>query len=70
MKSVKTRNYYEEISARVRRLERGLCGYGAESEEGAVCQRIDWAWRFRKITEAQKDELADRMRAYFEACRA
>ena len=26
-----------------------------------ICDRIDWAWHWRKITQLQKDELCDRV---------
>lgn len=26
-----------------------------------ICDRIDWCWRFRHITEQQKNELCDRI---------
>ena len=26
-----------------------------------ICNRIDWCWKWRKITEEQKDELIDRI---------
>ena len=26
-----------------------------------ICNRIDWCWKWKKITEAQKDELCNRV---------
>ena len=26
-----------------------------------ICNRIDWCWKWRKITKEQKDELCDRV---------
>lgn len=31
-----------------------------------ITDRIDWAWKFRKITSDQKDELCDRVIAHLE----
>lgn len=48
---------YEKISETLERLE--LCKYPIHSSDWCA-DRITWAWKFRKITEDQKNELVDR----------
>ena len=55
---------YERINRELTAHERG---------RGSICcnidwiaNRIEWAWKFRKITDAQKDELCDRVIAHLE----
>ena len=38
----------------------------AERSIDSLCDYIDWAWRWKKITEAQKDEVCDRACAILE----
>lgn len=52
------RDYYAEINTPVTRIEMGL---PAARSLGWCITRLDWCWKWRKITEAQKDELADRI---------
>ena len=45
-----------------------------QHEKGKYCERsldsvanyIDWAWKWRKITEAEKDEVCDRVCALYD----
>lgn len=60
----KTRNYYEEINKALKSLE-SYCPYPTKDIYW-VCDRIDWAWKWRKITREQMEELADRAVAYME----
>lgn len=32
----------------------------------SIASYIDWAWKFRKITEAEKDEVCDRVCALYD----
>ena len=32
----------------------------------SIASYIDWAWKFRKITEAEKDEVCDRVCAFYD----
>lgn len=48
---------YEKISEVLDRLE--LCKYSLQDSYWCA-NRISWAWKFRKITEDQKNELVDR----------
>jgi hypothetical protein len=57
------KDYYKEIDTPLTRLEQGK--YPTHDIDW-VCNRIDWCWRFRKITTAQMAELADRACAYME----
>lgn len=54
---------YQKISEAIERLENFK--YPIHSSDWCS-DRITWAWKFRKITEAQKDELVDRMIKVFE----
>lgn len=58
MKQKKTRNWYEELDREVKIQE----GNGYKFHDiHWVCDRIDWCWQFRKITEEQMEELVDRV---------
>ena len=53
---------YEKISEAVERLE----NYKHPIHSPEWCSnRICWAWKFRKITREQMEELANRMTEYF-----
>ena len=58
-------NEYEKINRELTAHERGR-GSNYFSIDW-IANRIDWAWKFRKITESQKNELCDRVIAYLEA---
>lgn len=53
------KNYYEEINKALYSYEH-YKPYHDKTIEW-ICNRIDWAWKWRKITSAQKDELVDRI---------
>lgn len=58
---------YEKISRmidRVYRLDRH--SYNFTTDSMWCTDRITWAWKFKKITELQKDELVDRMIEIFD----
>ena len=52
-------NYYDEIDNAIIEYE-NYKPYHTKTTEW-ICNRIDWAWKWRKITEAQMNELADRI---------
>lgn len=49
--------YYEKIKTILNRLEQGK--YTPYNVSWCIA-RIDWAWKWRKITKEQMDELAGR----------
>lgn len=59
------KDYYSEIDQALARLERGVY---PTHDVGWVCSRIDWCWKFRKITDEQMRRLADRVIAYMDVC--
>ena len=59
----KARNYYIEIDNILKAFEGN--GYTAQSMYW-VTDRIAWCWKFRKITEEQMEELANRATYIFE----
>lgn len=66
MKSAKNkRNYYEEINNALLSYET-FKPYHTLSIDW-ICDRIDWCWKFRHITEKQMNELADRACAVLES---
>ena len=54
---------YEKIDKCLRQHEDGKY---TERSIDSICEYIDWAWKWRKITEAQKDEVCDRACAILE----
>lgn len=58
------RNYYNEIDQALKVLE----SYHPYPTKDIywVCDRIEWAWKWRKITKEQMEELADRAVAYMD----
>lgn len=53
---------YEKINEALERLE----NYKHPIHSAEWCSnRISWAWKFRKITREQMEELANRMTEYF-----
>lgn len=52
------KDYYKEIDAAIKRYEDYK--YPSHKIEW-ITDRICWCWKFRHITEKQKDELADRI---------
>lgn len=59
--------FYREIDSRLRACEISQTRY-TYYELSKIADRIDWCWRFRKITRAQMEELADRCSVAFELC--
>ena len=51
--------YYEQINKAIQDYEQGKSWHDKNIEW--ICNRIDWCWKWRKITEEQKNELADRI---------
>lgn len=58
------KDWYKEINEALTRLEKGY--YTTRSLDWCI-SHIDWAWKWRKITEQQKNELCDRVCNYLEA---
>ena len=58
------KDYYEEIDEVITRYEEHKPEFGKTMEWAA--NRIDWCWKFRKITKEQMEELADRATAIFD----
>ena len=56
-------NEYEKINKALSQHENG--SYKMYSLDW-IANRIDWAWKWRKITEPQMEELADRICKVFE----
>ena len=54
---------YEKIDKALSQHERR--GYYERSLD-SIASYIDWAWKWRKITAEQKDEVCDRIIALFE----
>lgn len=51
------KDYYADIDKALTRLEQGK--YAIHSIDWCI-SRIDWAWKWRKITKEQMEELSDR----------
>ena len=52
------KDYYKEIDQALKSFE-DFKPYHTKSIDW-ICNRIDWCWKFRHITENQMHELADR----------
>ena len=52
------KDYYKQLDGGVRMFEQ--CGYCPVKIE-VVTDKIVWCWKWKKITEQQKNELCDRM---------
>ena len=61
---MKNKNYYEEINKVLKSYEDGK-PYHTKNMEWAA-NRIDWAWKWRKITREEMEELTDRAIAIFD----
>ena len=57
--------YYNEIDEALKSYEE-YKSYHTKSIDW-ICNRIDWCWKWRKITEAQLIELTDRIMLVMEA---
>lgn len=53
------KDYYEEINKVLVTYEEHKPYH--EKSIGWICDRIDWAWKWKKITKEQMEELADRI---------
>lgn len=51
------KDYYKEIDDSLRAIEN--YSYTIHDIDW-ICNRIDWCWKWRKITEEQKEELCNR----------
>ena len=53
------KDYYKEIDNAIKEYE----DYKPYTRHGIdwITNRIDWCWKFRKITESQMEELANRI---------
>lgn len=51
-------DYYKQIDNALSKYEKGRY---IEQNISWICSRIDWCYRFRKITPKQKDELVERV---------
>ena len=61
---MKNKNYYEEINEVLKSYEDGK-SYHTKNMDWAA-NRIVWAWKWRKITKEEMEELADRATAIFD----
>lgn len=59
MKKKESRDYYNEIDVALQSYEG--CKRWHEKSIDWICNRIDWCWKFRHITEQQMEELTDRV---------
>lgn len=50
--------YYKEIDSALKSYENFKPYH--EKDIDWICNRIDWCWKWKKITEAQMKELAER----------
>jgi hypothetical protein len=55
------KNYYKEIDEELKRYEEYKPWHTKSIDW--ICNRIDWCWKWRKITKNQMEELADRVTA-------
>lgn len=53
------RDYYAEINSALASYEKYKPWH--EKSISWICDRIDWCWKFKHITEEQMEELADRV---------
>ena len=52
------KNYYEEINSALKNYELNK-PYHTRNIEW-ICSRIDWCWKWRKISEEEMEELSNR----------
>ena len=57
-KAKQKRDYYAEIDTALQSYEH--CKSWHDKSISWICDRIDWCWKFRHITEKQMEELAER----------
>lgn len=58
------KDYYTEINKELQSYE-NYKAYHTKTIDW-ICNRIDWCWKWRKITKEQMEELADRAIAIME----
>ena len=58
-KAKQKRDYYAEIDKALQSYE--YCKSWHDKTIDWICNRIDWCWIFKHITENQMEELADRV---------
>ena len=58
------KDYYAEIDKELKSYEEGRTWHNKSMDW--LANRIDWCWKWRKITEAQMVELAGRATKIFE----
>ena len=58
------RDFYEEINRSLTPIEKGH--YSARTLDWCV-NRVDWCWKWRKISQEQMEELANRICACYDA---
>ena len=61
---MKNKNYYEEINEVLKSYE-DRKSYHTKNMDW-VANRIDWAWKWRKITREEMEELTDRAISIFD----
>lgn len=52
---------YIKIDKRLREANHATTSYNMESILSWCAARVDWAWKWKKITATEKDELCDRI---------
>ena len=57
------KDFYEEINRSLTPIEQGR--YSARTLDWCV-NRVDWCWKWRKITKEQMEELANRICACYD----
>lgn len=57
------RNYYDEIDKVISEYENGKSWHTRDINWAA--DRVDWCWKWRKITKEQMEELANRITVIF-----
>ena len=55
----KQKDYYKEINEALLSYEENKLWHTHNTDW--ICNRIDWCWKFRHITEKQMEELVDRV---------
>lgn len=61
---MKQKNFYQELDKRIQDYEKGPTNRSADLYQ--IAYKIDWCWKFKKITEKQMNELCDRVTNIFE----
>jgi len=52
-------DYYDQVDKALKSYEEYKPWHDKSIEW--ICNRIDWCWKWKKITEEEKDELVDRV---------